>query len=577
MSGEPVQTRLLVSGSGPTIAIGSLGDRFVVGEVIGRGGMGEVLTAHERELDRQVAMKRLGPDAERPHARVLVEEARLQGRLDHPSIPPVFDLGTDAAGRPAFAMRRVVGDTMALRLARAGRGRERLRDREVFLRWFVEVSRAIDHAHARGVAHCDLKPSNVMIDADHRVYVIDWGVATTFGGDEPGAQRRAGATLGYMAPEQHDAAGVIDGRTDVYALGCILFEILCGEPLHVRGPGLLQSVLRGPDARLQLLREPAAAVPAVLVAACERALATAPSDRFARAGELAAEVESWLDRSREQAALQARAADHLARARAAAAEPDQHALALAEAGHALALDPDDAETLALVRSLLAGEHAPAEVAHEMEALDDALDRRLARTAAWSYPGFLLLPLALLFQGRAAWLAIIASMAAWGALEALAILAARGRAPRGWPYASLFLIAGQTLLYTRYLGPFAIAPGIAALCCAGALLHPRLRRPTLVIAVLLAPLATAALLEALGVWSPTTAFAPGALMLSSTVSELHPATTAPMLAAIAAALQVVGALIGTMVAAPAHAARRSIAVHAWHLDELVGPGRRGERA
>ncbi|MBP8806690.1 MAG: serine/threonine protein kinase [Kofleriaceae bacterium] len=568
-----IPTRLLgdAPASGP-IPVGRVSVRFTLGAPLGKGGMGDVVLADDRELGRPVAVKRVAADAPAAHRGLLIREARLQGQLDHPSIPTVYDLALDRDGAPAFAMRRVSGLTLAeilgqRRQLEASLGRERLLER--LLRYLVDACRAIEHAHQRGVVHCDLKPGNLMVDDDDQVFVIDWGVATTFGGDRPdAAQERAGGTLGYMAPEQLDPTTPLDGRVDVYALGAILFEVLAGEPLHPRGPGLLDAVLRGAsDARPS--RRPGGATGIdPLDRLCERACARDRELRPASAGVLAAEIVDWLDRARDLAARQARARDHLARARAAQATPTQRDLALAEAGRALALAPDDPDCAALIQELLSDADVPPGAAAELAAIADEDERRIGRAAAWSHLGFLLFPLVLVLQGQSSWAALLGSLSLWASLEALAIAAARGRAPRWWAGASVALLLAQSMVYARYLGPFAITPGLAALTCAGALTHPRLRRPAVVIgAMLLSPLGPFAL-EELGVLAPTTILIDGDLVLSSTISAVRPEITIAAWVAVSVAVQAVGLVIGQMIAGPAHAARRRVAAQAWHLEGLV---------
>ena len=138
----------------------TLEDRFTLGEPLGAGGMGTVVEADDREVGRVVAVKRVVALDDARQVALLAEEARIQGRLDHPAIPPVFELGRDRDGRAGFAMRRVGGLTLAAILAERNAGTA-AHATERLLRVFVDVCQAIAHAHARGVLHCDLKPSNV--------------------------------------------------------------------------------------------------------------------------------------------------------------------------------------------------------------------------------------------------------------------------------------------------------------------------------------------------------------------------------------------------------------------------------
>src|SRR5262249_42688753 len=161
---------------------------------------------------------------------------KIQARLDHPAIAPVYELGHDAENRPYFTMKRLAGTTLLARLAEGTASRQSL------LRAFVDVCLAIDFAHARKVVHRELKPANIMLGDAGEVCVLDWGVARVLtAADDAGSsltdvdtlegQTQAGVMLGtpgYMSPEQvrGESVGI---ASDVYALGCILFEILAGE------------------------------------------------------------------------------------------------------------------------------------------------------------------------------------------------------------------------------------------------------------------------------------------------------------------------------------------------------------
>ncbi|MBA2538972.1 MAG: serine/threonine protein kinase, partial [Deltaproteobacteria bacterium] len=150
----------------------NVSSHYAMGEVIGRGGMGEVSLALDRKIGRDVAIKRLRADAptEDDVARFM-REARIQARLDHPAIVPVYELGKDQAGKPYFTMKRLAGTTLTDMLSSPTATRQRL------LRAFADVCRAIDFAHTRGVVHRDLKPGNIVLGEFGDVYVLDWGVA----------------------------------------------------------------------------------------------------------------------------------------------------------------------------------------------------------------------------------------------------------------------------------------------------------------------------------------------------------------------------------------------------------------
>jgi tRNA A-37 threonylcarbamoyl transferase component Bud32 len=202
-----------------------LDGRYQLGSLLGAGGMARVYLATDRVLERQVAVKVLSPsDAQDP---VFVErfrrEARAAARLSHPNIVAVFDSGSDA-DQPYLVMEYVPGQSLAQLLARQGRLAPR---RAVELA--IQVCAALAAAHAQGLVHRDIKPANVLVSPDGKVKVTDFGIvkasaATTLTG--------TGTVLGtaaYLSPEQAQG-GPVDARSDLYGLGCVLYELLCGSP-----------------------------------------------------------------------------------------------------------------------------------------------------------------------------------------------------------------------------------------------------------------------------------------------------------------------------------------------------------
>ena len=301
--------------------------RYDEGGVLGRGGMGEVRSRLDRRIGREVAEKTLRDDVQGALAlERFVREARVQGQLEHPAVVPVYDLGVDPRGRVFFTMKRIRGtalDTVLDALA-AGDPETRQRfSRRKLLTAFVQVCLAIDFAHSRGVLHRDLKPSNVMLGDYGEVHVLDWGLAKLLGvrdlaGDAPSEPRESRTSLesgttptlvgtvlgtpGYMSPEQANGeVDALDARTDVYALGAILFEIVYREPLHP-GPGIparIASTVCGPELRAAQ-RAHGGEVPTDLEALCAHACALDPRERIASARALADAVERFLDGERDE-------------------------------------------------------------------------------------------------------------------------------------------------------------------------------------------------------------------------------------------------------------------------------------
>jgi tetratricopeptide (TPR) repeat protein len=298
---------------------GSAG-RFRVLRPHARGGVGEVFVAEDTELHREVALKQIHPghdDDPQSRTRFLLE-AEVCGRLEHPGVVPVYGLGTDADGRPYYAMRLIEGETLqeAIRTFHAGDGGREPGARRLVLRQlltrFVAVCNAVAYAHSRGVIHRDLKPANVMLGKYGETLVVDWGLAKVVGraegeaaGERPplrlsggdGLETEAGATLGtpaYMSPEQ--AAGRLDligPATDVYGLGATLYHLLTGQP-PVQGDSAGELLRKAGRSEWPAPRQVNAAVPAALQAICLRAMAPRPQDRYASAQDVAADVERWL-------------------------------------------------------------------------------------------------------------------------------------------------------------------------------------------------------------------------------------------------------------------------------------------
>lgn len=202
-----------------------LGDRYDIRGRLGRGGMGVVFAAHDRTLDRDVAVKVLDDLQPSADASRLLSEARILGQLEHPGIVPIHDAGTLPDGRVYYVMKLVRGE----RLDQALTSRSLTERLDLFLR----ICEAVSFAHARGIVHRDLKPDNIMLGAFGEVLVMDWGIAfahadVNTAGDRGTAMEIAG-TPGYMAPEQQRGSPQVDARADVYALGVIL-EALITSP-----------------------------------------------------------------------------------------------------------------------------------------------------------------------------------------------------------------------------------------------------------------------------------------------------------------------------------------------------------
>lgn len=320
----------------------SSGPRYTRSCVHAVGGMGAVWLAWDNTLGREVALKVLKEGGAGGEAR-FVREAKLTGRLEHPGVVPVYELSRDPdSGLPFYVMRFIRGRTLsksarAFHAARTPDGYPSL-ELVKLLSAFVSVCNTVGYAHSRGILHRDLKGENIVLGEFGEVVVLDWGVAKVMGEkdallDHPpvatrsstldAGQTRLGdvvGTVAYMAPEQ--AEGVpehVGPHSDVFGLGAILYEILCGSPPY-SGVTYQNVLMKAMLLRFTPPRELWPEVPPGLEAICLKAMAKEPGDRFASAVELGQEVQGWQDRERRQAEDELRSAfDRLRRQQAALA------------------------------------------------------------------------------------------------------------------------------------------------------------------------------------------------------------------------------------------------------------------
>jgi len=256
-------------------------DGFRTIEKIGSGGGGDVYKLEDRELGRSVAAKVLRADSVL-HQGIegFLREARSLALFEDARIVRIFEFRRQS-DPPVLLMEFVDGFPLD-RIAPSLEYRQRAK-------LLIEIAEAIDHAHRSGIQHRDLKPANVLIDAKLQPRILDFGLAS----GEPWRGHGLG-TPAYMAPEQLDPECPIDARTDVYALGAMLYEVLCGQrPYHGRTREEWIETIRRGEPRLPV--ELAADVPEPLQAIALKAMETDPALRYATAGDLAAELQRWLD------------------------------------------------------------------------------------------------------------------------------------------------------------------------------------------------------------------------------------------------------------------------------------------
>jgi TolB-like protein len=261
----------------PTQLADALRARYEIQRELGRGGMATVYLARDRKHSRSVAVKVFQPElAATLGAERFLREIELAAGLTHPHIVPVYDSG-DAGGRLYYVMPYVEGESLHERLAR-----DRRLPVDEAVRLAREVADALDYAHRRGIIHRDIKPENILLEEGHAV-VTDFGIAravSTAGGER---LTQTGSPIGtpmYMSPEQAAGELDIDGRADIYSLGCVLFEALTGVP-PFSGPTAWAILVRRLTESPPLLRSVDPAIPAAVEAAVARALAQDPADRFA--------------------------------------------------------------------------------------------------------------------------------------------------------------------------------------------------------------------------------------------------------------------------------------------------------
>ncbi|MFP6663124.1 MAG: protein kinase [Deltaproteobacteria bacterium] len=289
---------------------------FEVSEELGRGGMNIVYRALQKDLQREVALKRIRPERERdaPARSDFLREAQITGHLEHPNILPVHGLSVGPKGEISLAMKLMGGHTWAEMLhpkTRAQRQAAEHTSTVDHLRILLAICNAVSFAHSRGVIHRDIKPENVMLGAFGEVVLMDWGIALRKDADgiiPQGEPIRLAGTPAYMAPEMINPGGRrIGTATDIYLLGAVLFEILQGSPPHA-APNLFQALALATSSTPPRMRDE---LPEELRLLCHRAMAHQPEDRIESALAFRRSIEEHLAH-RESRALSDRASEMLA-------------------------------------------------------------------------------------------------------------------------------------------------------------------------------------------------------------------------------------------------------------------------
>jgi len=560
--------------------------RYRLGAVLGRGGMGEVVSARDEQIGRSVAIKRMraaAPSADTT-AR-FIREAKIQGRLDHPAVVPVHELWRDDQGQPFFVMKQLTGVTLADVLASNDPELTKKYSRQRLLRAFCEVCLAVEFAHTHAIVHRDLKPANIVLGDFGEVYVIDWGIARVAGDEAMRASfgdvvplddtgTVAGSILGtpgYMSPEQIRGDADLDGRSDVYALGCILFEILTAAALHPRGHAALASTLEGVDAKPST-RAPDREIAPELDAICLAATMLDRADRYATARDLGDAVQQFLDGDRDLELRKDLARAALETARAALARGTgtaERTTALRAAARALALDPKAREPAELVGMLMLEPPAevPPEVEREIETLEEAAMKSQARLSAFAIAGyFVFFPLLYWAGWREAWY-LIAGPVLVTVLFGFALLLTRhSTAAIGWTTFGLNLLV--ILLLSRVMTPFLVAPGLALISAMIYAMHPIYRRVWIVALGSLAAVFAPLVAELTGLTSRTTRTIGPDIVFHTPTNHLDETVTMVGLVLFVTAIVVMAVLIARSLASNRTTIQRRLFLQAWQLRQLV---------
>jgi serine/threonine protein kinase len=565
--------------------------RFQPRAELGAGGMGVVRLAYDRLIGRHVALKTMRRElaAHAVSRARFVRELRVQGQLEHPCIVPVYDAGLSEDGVPYFAMRRVRGLTLAEVLSGLAEGDAAIAERfglRKLLRAFVTVCDAVHYAHSRGVVHRDLKPHNVMLGDFGEVYVLDWGIAQLSCTGEVDASLslaiEGGApigTPGYIPPEGvRVRVDVFDPKTDVYALGAVLFEVLTLTRLWDGddAPSIVAAQLAGGSVSPRE-RAPLRDVPRELDEACARALAPRPSGRTASVRELAQAIERFLDGAedaeRKRALAVERGAASLSaaqKATSASTQPAEATAARSEAMQrgleALALDPaQPAAREALARLLELPKELPPEARAEAHAQADLARLEGARLAMRAFVSWVaVLPLAVAVGVRS-WALVGGALAfAFASIALTYWIVRQGTvSPRAFR-ALLASVAVLVALQCAWLGPFVLLPASAAMSTA---LFALYSRPDERASILVAGSASVVLpyaAEWVGLAPPSHSFGPQGLVLLPRAFELPPVLTTVGLLYTTLCYVFIPAVLLFRLRDALRTAEDRVFLHAWHL-------------
>lgn len=554
--------------------------RYATLSGLGQGGMGEVWLLRDGVIGRDVAMKSIRNelrDDGLTRARFL-REARIQGQLEHPSIVPVYDLGIGPNKQPFFTMQRVRGRTLDALLPLPMRNALMLMSR---------VCLAIDFAHTHGVIHRDIKPANIMVGDWGEVYVLDWGVAKIAGSDDVKLESTvslvgedldattAGALLGtpgYMSPEQAQSK-TLDARSDVYALGSMLFEVLTGHPLHegTNVASVLRSTIGGADARISK-RHPDLDIPLELEEICIRATRTNPDERYTTAREMHEAIERFLEGDRDLELRRKRSVEHARAAKKLAKRSSrtrERSEAMREVGRALALDPDNRGAMRTMIRLLTD--PPKTLPREVE--DEIVrerDRRTVTARKFGGIAFLstLFPAIFILQsGVRSWLWFLLTFA--GGVIA-SVVSFQGFI-RDYRIRQALIVTGAIVglvASTRFAGPFVAVPLMSMGLAIGFAVLPRPVDVRFAIALGWVPIVAPLVLEWMGVFPSSSTFTEDRWIIHPELASFSSASTIAYLLIITLGPIAAVCIYVVRLRQRAEVADRQLRLMAWQLRQIV---------
>jgi serine/threonine-protein kinase len=297
--------------------------RYIIRRTLGHGGQGNVWEAIDTELNRRVAIKNIVPSlsSDPLYQELLIDEARKTGKLGHPGVPPVFDIGKDADGKPFFTMQLISGKKLSesyetLKYESISRS-EFVNQIRPLLRHLIAACNTVEFAFDKeAVIHRDLKPANIMVNRYGETVVMDWGMGKIVndssqisddassvlfipitqgsGSEEKTSVGTIKGTAAFMSPEQARAENdKLDHRTDVYGLGAILYWILTGQAPHKRTRDALPDIQKNRFPTPSQAR-PSLSIPPEIEAICLKAMASQPADRYQKSGQMAADLENFI-------------------------------------------------------------------------------------------------------------------------------------------------------------------------------------------------------------------------------------------------------------------------------------------